>query len=73
MQHQIQNVVRLCETILKSGTVKKIVLVTGYDDKTQLAETAGKLEDLKQSLLELDVELEVKLNPNMHDREIRLR
>ena len=27
---------------------------------------------LKQSLLELDVELEVKLNPNMHDREIRI-
>lgn len=27
---------------------------------------------LKQSLLELDVELEVKLNPNIHDREIRL-
>ncbi|MFM0515242.1 MIT C-terminal domain-containing protein, partial [Paraburkholderia sp. RL17-373-BIF-A] len=39
---------------------------------TQLAEIAEKLEELKQSLLELDVELEVKLNPNIHDREIRL-
>jgi hypothetical protein len=37
-----------------------------------LAEMAEKLEELKQSLLELDVELEVKLNPNIHDREIRL-
>jgi ATP-dependent Lon protease len=46
-------------------------LITGYDDKTQLADIAEKLEELKQSLLELDVELEVKLNPNMHDREIR--
>jgi ATP-dependent Lon protease len=52
--------------------VKKIQLITGYDDNTQLADIAEKLEELKQSLLELDVELEVKLNPNMHDREIRL-
>ncbi|WP_291996328.1 BREX system Lon protease-like protein BrxL [Candidatus Accumulibacter sp. ACC012] len=72
MQHQIQNFVRFCETLLKVGSVKKIRLITGYDDKTQLAEIAEKLEELKQSLLELDVELEVKLNPNMHDREIRL-
>lgn len=70
--HQIQNFVRFCETVLKAGSVRKISLVTGYDDRTQLAEIAEKLEDLKQSLLELDVVLDVKLNPNMHDREIRL-
>ena len=70
-QHQIQNFVRFCETMLKAGTVKKITLITGQDD-TPLAEMAGKLDELKQSLLELDVELEVKLNPNIHDREIRL-
>ena len=72
LQHQIQNFVRFCETVLKAGTVKKISLITGYDDKTQLADIAEKLDELKQSLLELDVELEVKLNPNIHDREIRL-
>lgn len=72
LQHQIQNFVRFCETVLKVGTVKKISLITGYDDKTQLADIAEKLDELKQSLLELDVELEVKLNPNIHDREIRL-
>ena len=71
LQHQIQNFVRFCETVLKVGTVKKISLITGYDDRTQLAEIAEKLDELKQSLLELDVELEVKLNPNIHDREIR--
>jgi len=71
-QHQIQNFVRCCETIVKAGTVKNISLITGYDDKTQLADIAEKMEELKQSLLEQDVELEVKLNPNMHDREIRL-
>jgi len=72
LQHQIQNFVRFCETVLKAGTVKKITLITGHDDKTPLAEMAEKLEELKQSLLELDVELDVKLNPNIHDREIRL-
>lgn len=71
MQHQIQNFVRFCETVLKAGTVKKITLITGYDDKTQLADIAEKLDELRQSLLELDVELEVKLNPNIHDREVR--
>lgn len=72
LQHQIQNFVRFCECVLKAGTVKKINLVTGYDDNTQLADIAEKMEELKQSLLEMDVELEVKLNPNLHDREIRL-
>ena len=72
LQHQVQNLVRFCECVLKAGTVKKINLITGYDDNTQLADIAEKLEELKQSLLEMDVELDVKLNPNMHDREIRL-
>lgn len=72
LQHQIQNFVRFCETVLRSGAVKKITLITGYSDTAQAAEMAEKLEELKQSLLELDVELEVKLNQNMHDREIRL-
>lgn len=72
LSHQIQNFVRFCECVLKVGTVKKINLITGYDDNTQLNEIAEKLDELKQSLLEMDVELEVKLNPNLHDREIRL-
>jgi len=72
LQHQIQNFVRFCECALKAGTVKKINLVTGYDDNTQLVDIAEKLEELKQSLLEMDVELEVTLNPTMHDREIRM-
>jgi len=72
LQHQLQNFVRFCESVLKAETVKKISLITGYDDNTQLADIAEKLEELKQSLLEMDVELEVKLNPNLHDREIRL-
>jgi ATP-dependent Lon protease len=72
LQHQIQNFVRFCETVVRATTIKKICLITGYDDKTQLAEIAEKMEELKQSLLDLDVELDVQLNPNIHDREIRI-
>lgn len=72
LQHQIQNFVRFCEMVVRSETVRKITLITGYDDNTQVADIAEKLDELKQSLLELDIELEVKLNPNMHDREIRI-
>ena len=71
LPHQIQNFVRFCETCLKSGTIKAIRLVTSYGDKTQLTEISERVEDVKQSLLEMDIVLDVELNPNMHDREIR--
>lgn len=72
MPHQIQNFVRFCETCLKSGSVRTINLVSSYDDRTQLADISEKLDDLKQSLVEADVILNVSLNPNLHDREIRI-
>lgn len=70
--HQIQNFVRFCETVIKSGTVKRIELVTSYDNEAPLVEIEEKLDDLKQSLIEMDVVLEIKYNPNLHDREIRI-
>jgi hypothetical protein len=66
------NFVRLCETAVQALTVRKITLITGYDDKTQLAEIQERLGELQQSLLELDIVLDIRLNPNLHDREIRL-
>lgn len=70
--HQIQNLVRFCETVLKTGTVKTINLVTSYDENIPFAETAAKLDELKQSLLEVDVVLDIRMNQKLHDREIRL-
>ncbi|MCI0491147.1 MAG: BREX system Lon protease-like protein BrxL [Blastocatellia bacterium] len=70
--HQIQNFVRFCETVVKFGSVRRINLITSYDDDTPLAEIQDKLAELKQSLLEVDVVLDVQLKENMHDREIRL-
>jgi ATP-dependent Lon protease len=72
LPHQVQNFVRFCETIMRAPTLKKITLITGYDDKTQLADLQDKLSELQQSLLELDVVLDIRLNPNMDDREIKL-
>ena len=72
MQHQIQNFVRFCEMVVKAPSVKRIKLITSYDDRTELAEIQEKISDLKQSLLDFDVLLDVELNPTMHDREIRL-
>lgn len=70
--YQIQNFVRFCETAVKAGTVHKITLITGNGDEGQRAEAEEKLEELRQSLLEMDVDLTVQFNQNLHDREIRL-
>jgi ATP-dependent Lon protease len=70
--HQIQNFVRFCETAVKAATVKRIELITSYDNETPLAEIQDKLNELQQSLLELDIVLDIQLNSNLHDREIRL-
>ena len=72
VNHQVQNFIRFCEAVLKQPTIQRIELVTSYDDKTNLQEIAERLEDVKQSLLEFDVELSIKVNENLHDREIRI-
>jgi ATP-dependent Lon protease len=72
LTHQVQNFVRFCEAVVKLSAVKKIRLVTSYDNQEQLTEVQQKFEELTQSLLEMDIVLEVKLNPNLHDREIRM-
>jgi ATP-dependent Lon protease len=70
--HQIANFVRLCETALKASTVQTITLITSYDQQTDMADVRDKLDELKQSLMEYDVALNVELNANLHDREVRL-
>ena len=72
MTHQIQNFVRFCEMVLVISTIRKITLVTGYDDEVQQAEAQSKLADLQQSLLEQDIVLAMSFSATLHDREIRL-
>jgi ATP-dependent Lon protease len=71
-KHQLNNFVRFCEAVLKQPSINKITLVTSYDDQTNIQEMAEALKDLQQSLLEFDVELDVQVNENLHDREIRI-
>ncbi|NQV48962.1 MAG: BREX system Lon protease-like protein BrxL [Candidatus Marinimicrobia bacterium] len=70
--HQIQNFVRFCEAVVKTPTVKKITLIISYDDDTDMRELADRLDDVKQSLLELDIELDIQADKRLHDREIRI-
>ncbi|GFH62757.1 MAG: BREX system Lon protease-like protein [Candidatus Desulfovibrio kirbyi] len=72
MGYQIQNLVRFCEAVLKLSSIQKIKLITSYDDSTNMAELNERLSELKQSLLEQDVLLDIEINPNLHDREIRV-
>jgi len=72
LTHQIQNFARFCETMVIHSTVKQIKLITSHDGPGPAEEPMDRLNDLKQSLLELDILLEVEFNPALHDREIRL-
>jgi ATP-dependent Lon protease len=72
LQHQIQNFVRLCELLVKQGTVRQIKLVTSYEDSNQKADIAEKLSDLSESLRDADIELTLDFNPRLHDRAITL-
>jgi ATP-dependent Lon protease len=72
MPHQIQNFVRFCEVVLTCSTIRRMKLITGYDDESQRADAQNKLGDLQQSLLEQDIELEIEFSATMHDREIRI-
>lgn len=72
LTHQIQNFVRFCEAVVKHSSIRKIALITSYDDRTNVTEMRNNLEDVRDSLQEMDILLDVKINPNMHDREIRI-
>lgn len=72
LKHQIQNFVRFCEAVIKLSAIRKINLITSYDDKTNVSEMRDLLNEVKQSLLEIDVELDIRLKPELHDREIRV-
>ena len=70
--HQVANLVRLCEAVIKTPTIRNIKLVTATPEQDRVEDVAEKLRDLKQSLIEMDVTLELDVNDNMHDREIRI-
>jgi ATP-dependent Lon protease len=72
INHQIQNFVRFCEAIVKLSNIQQINLITSYDDRTNINDVKERLDEVKQSLLEIDVVLDIKIRAKLHDREIRL-
>ncbi|WP_019611719.1 BREX system Lon protease-like protein BrxL [Thioalkalivibrio sp. AKL7] len=70
--HQVHNFVRFCEAVIKVPTIRKVVLTTSYDKETDLKILNDRFEELKQSLLEQDIELAILINENLHDREIKI-
>ena len=71
LNHQVQNFLRFCETVVRSGSPRKIVLITKFDGHGERDEAMPKLQTIADSLKQFDVELVIKENPAMHDREIR--
>ncbi|MGI5920468.1 MAG: BREX system Lon protease-like protein BrxL [Syntrophomonadaceae bacterium] len=72
INHQLQNFVRFCEAVVKLSSIQQINLITSYDDNINVLDMKERLQELKESLMEIDVVLDIKIRPNMHDREIRL-
>lgn len=70
--HQFANFQKFCEVAVKAGTVRKIELTTAADHQEQEDEARGKLYALADSLKDYDIELTVKWNGHIHDREIKL-
>jgi len=51
---------------------KKITLVTNFSEEDKTHDPKTKLGEIKSSLVEYGITLEILENPNLHDREIRL-
>lgn len=70
--HQIVNFLRFCETAVRLGKPKRIVLITKFDNQLEKDEVTAKLFTIADNLKLLDVALEIKENATLHDREVRL-
>ena len=72
LPHQITNFLRFCETVVRLGAPKKITLITRFETDEERTDASAKLQSIADSLKQYEVELEVKENPALHDREVRL-
>jgi ATP-dependent Lon protease len=70
--HQIVNFLRFCETAVRLAKPKRIVLVTNFDNEPEKDEAMAKLYTVADSLKQFDVQLQIRVNPHLHDREIKL-
>lgn len=71
-QHQIINFLRFCETVVRIGEPKKIILVTTFDNEPEKDEAMAKLFTIADSLKQFEVELQTRIASRIHDREVRM-
>uniref|UniRef100_A0A8C5JU35 Microtubule interacting and trafficking domain containing 1 n=1 Tax=Junco hyemalis TaxID=40217 RepID=A0A8C5JU35_JUNHY len=70
--HQLYNFLRFCEMLLKGPCkVKTIHLLTSYDEGSGRSQQMSALEEIKQSLRNYGVTLNINFSSSIHDREIR--
>ncbi|XP_023261099.1 MIT domain-containing protein 1 isoform X1 [Seriola lalandi dorsalis] len=69
--HQLYNLVRFCEMLLKASCkVKRIHLLTSQDEADSSQQSSA-LAELKESLSNQGVTLDLQFSSTIHDREIR--
>ncbi|XP_056411931.1 MIT domain-containing protein 1 isoform X2 [Hyla sarda] len=70
--HQLYNFLRFCEMLIKGPSkIKKITLMTSRDEENVKYQQMCSLQEIKNSLQDFGVTLEVTFSPSIHDREIR--
>ncbi|KAG8452192.1 hypothetical protein GDO86_004111 [Hymenochirus boettgeri] len=70
--HQLYNFLRFCEMLVKGPSkVRKINLLTSMDEENGKAQQTSGLQEIKSSLQDYGVMLEVTFSSSIHDREIR--
>lgn len=70
--HQLYNFLRFCEMLIKGPSrVKKISLLTSRDEENVKDQQMSSLQEIKNSLHDFGVILEVTFSSSIHDREIR--
>ena len=69
--HQLRNLIQLCELCVQVGTIKKIILITGIDHEYQQKEVEPKFKLLAESLADAGVEFVWRFDDKIHDRELR--
>ena len=70
--HQIVNFLRFCETAVRLGKPKRVVLITRFDTQDERDEALAKLETIAESLKLFEINLDVRESTTLHDREVRL-
>ncbi|KAH0554743.1 MIT domain-containing protein 1-like [Cotesia glomerata] len=70
--HQCLNLVRLCElSVQKCSSLSKIILTTTQDPDDSRNQNM-RLQELKQSLKQSNITMEIKFSDTLHDRQITL-